>query len=61
VVANDQPAVRNLKSLYDRGGKLALGDALALEQEVFRSWTVDPAEVERRRAAVIARGRERNG
>ena len=61
IVANDQPAVRNLKSLYDRGSELAPGDALALEQEVFRTWRVDPAEVERRRSGIVARGREQAG
>jgi len=61
IAANDQRAVRNLKSLYDRGSLLAPGDALALEHEVFRSWKVDPAEVERRRSGIVARGREQAG
>lgn len=60
IVANDQRAVRNLKSLYDDGSKLTIGDALTLEQEVFQRWKVDPAEIERRRGATIARGRERS-
>lgn len=58
IAGNDQRAVQNLKSLYDRASKLTVGDGFALEQEVFRSWKVDPAEVERRRADVVARGRE---
>ena len=57
IAGNDQRSVRNLKSLYDRGSKLTAADAVALEQEVFRSWRVDPAEVERRRTAVVERGR----
>ena len=57
IAGNDPPAVRNLKRLYDRGSKLSVGDAIALEHEVFRSWRVDPAEIERRRAAVVERGR----
>jgi enoyl-CoA hydratase len=57
IVGNDQHAVRNLKELYDRGSKLSSGDALALEHERFRTYRVDPAEIERRRAAVIERGR----
>jgi enoyl-CoA hydratase len=57
IAGNDQPAVRNLKRLYDENVKLTGGDAIANEQRVFRSWNVDPAEVERRRAAVVARGR----
>jgi enoyl-CoA hydratase len=57
IVANDQRAVRNLKELYDRGAELSAGDALAFEHERFRTYRVDPAEIERRRAAVIERGR----
>jgi enoyl-CoA hydratase len=57
ISGNDPRAVRNLKRLYDENAKLAPGDAIANEQRVFRSWRVDPAEVERRRAAVVARGR----
>jgi enoyl-CoA hydratase len=57
IAGNDQHAVRNLKQLYDRGSKLSVGDALALEQERFRNFRVDPSEIERRRAAVVERGR----
>jgi enoyl-CoA hydratase len=57
IAGNDQQAVRNLKQLYDRGSKLSVGDAIALEQERFRTFRVDPAEIERRRAAVVERGR----
>ena len=57
IAGNDQHAVRNLKELYDRGSKLSVGDALALEQERFRNFRVDPSEIERRRAAVVERGR----
>jgi enoyl-CoA hydratase len=57
IAGNDQHAVRNLKQLYDRGSKLSVGDALALEQERFRNFSVDPVEIERRRAAVVERGR----
>jgi len=57
IAGNDQRSVRNLKSLYDRGSRLSVADAIALEQEIFRSWRVDPAEIERRRAGVVERGR----
>src|SRR5215204_5608751 len=57
IVGNDQQAVRNLKQLYDRGSKLTVGDAIALEQERFRNFRVDPSEIERRRSAVVERGR----
>ena len=56
IADNDQRAVRHLKRLYDRGAKLTVGDAIELEQDEFRKWKVDFAEVERRRAAVVARG-----
>jgi enoyl-CoA hydratase/carnithine racemase len=57
IAGNDQQAVRNLKQLYDRGSKLSVADAIALEQERFRNFRVDPSEVERRRATVVERGR----
>jgi enoyl-CoA hydratase len=57
IAGNDQRAVRNLKQLYDENARLSAGDAIANEQRVFRAWRVDPAEVEARRAAVVARGR----
>src|SRR2546423_1832625 len=58
IVGNDQHAVRNLKQLYDRGSKLSVGDAIALEQERFRNFRVDPSEIERRRTGVVERGRD---
>jgi enoyl-CoA hydratase len=57
ISGNDQRAVRNLKRLYDENQKLSGADAIANEQRLFRAWEVDPAEVERRRVAVVARGR----
>src|SRR5437763_5775142 len=57
IAGNDQQAVRNLKQLYDRGSKLSVGDAIALEQERFRNFRVDPSEIERRRTGVVERGR----
>jgi enoyl-CoA hydratase len=57
IVGNDQQAVRNLKELYDRGSKLNVGDAIALEHERFRNFRVDPSEIERRRSAIVERGR----
>ena len=49
--------MRHLKHLYDENARLPVGEALAHEQEVFRSYDVDFAEIERRRAAVVDRGR----
>jgi enoyl-CoA hydratase len=57
IAGNDQVAVRNLKQLYDRGSELSVGDAIALEQERFRNFRVDPSEIERRRNTVVERGR----
>ena len=57
VAGNDQVAVRNLKQLYDRGSKLSVGDAIELELERFRNFRVDPSKIERRRNAVVERGR----
>jgi len=57
IAGNDQQAVRNLKQLYDRGSKLSVGEAIALEQERFRNFRVDPSEIERRRTDVVERGR----
>jgi enoyl-CoA hydratase len=57
IAGNDQEAVRNLKQLYDRGSKVSVGEAIALEQERFRNFRVDPSEIERRRASIVERGR----
>jgi enoyl-CoA hydratase len=57
IVGNDPVTVRALKRSYDQGSRLTLADCHALEQEIFRSWRVEPAEVERRRAAIMERGR----
>jgi enoyl-CoA hydratase len=57
IAGNDPRAVRNLKHLYDDGAKLPVGEAWRLEQQLFRAWKVDPGEIERRRADVVARGR----
>ena len=57
ITGNDQQAVRNLKQLFDRGSKLSVGDAIALEQERFRNFRVDPSEIERCRTGIVERGR----
>ena len=57
IAGNDQEAVRNLKQLYDRGSKVSVGEAIALEQDRFRNFRVDPSEIERRRTTVVERGR----
>ncbi len=57
IVGNDQPAVRSLKRLYDANARVTVGEAIDQEQATFRSWRIDPAEIERRRAGIVERGR----
>jgi enoyl-CoA hydratase len=58
IVGNDQAAVRNLKKLYDANEKVTVGEGIDQEQEFFRAWRIDPAEIERRRAGIVERGRD---
>jgi enoyl-CoA hydratase len=57
IAANDGPTVRHLKALYDHNAALPVGEALDHEQAVFRDFRVDFDEIERRRAAIVDRGR----
>jgi enoyl-CoA hydratase len=57
IVGNDAPTVRHLKALYDHNARLAVGDALEHELEVFRTYEIDFAAIEQRRAGVVERGR----
>jgi enoyl-CoA hydratase len=57
VAANDGPTVRHLKRLYDDNARLPVGDGLAHEQDVFRTYRVDFAPIEQRRARIVERGR----
>jgi len=57
IAANDPRAVRHLKALYDENARMTVADALDHERAVFKAYVVDFAEVERRRAAVVERGR----
>jgi enoyl-CoA hydratase len=61
IAGNDQAAVRALKRLYDENAKLTGADAIANELRTFKGWRFDPAEVERRRAGVVDRGRDQQG
>lgn len=58
IVGNDQAAVRNLKKLYDANEKVTVGAGIDQEQEYFRAWRIDPAEIERRRSGIVERGRD---
>jgi enoyl-CoA hydratase len=57
IAGNDQRAVRRLKRNYDLAARGTLGDALALEQEEFRTWQVSFDDVAARREAIVERGR----
>jgi enoyl-CoA hydratase len=63
IVSNDQRAVRRVNQTYDEGWLLAGRGAWDLEAEVASAWTTgfDPAQVEARRAAIMARGRGQLG
>ncbi len=58
IAGNDQAAVRSLKKLYDANAKVTVGQGIDQEQECFRAWRIDPAEIERRRTAIVERGRD---
>ena len=55
--ATTRPSVRNLKKLYDANAKVTVGAGIDQEQEYFRAWKIDPAEIERRRTGIVERGR----
>lgn len=59
IVSCDQDAVRANKRIYDAGSRLAAGEAIAFELEVFRSRRLDAATIEARRGAIVERGRNR--
>lgn len=60
IVSNDQRAVRTIFNTYDQGSLVNAGEAWRIESRVSREWQgagVDAAEVERRRQAIVDRGR----
>lgn len=57
VAANDRHVVRRLKRNYDLGAAGTLAEALRIELDDFRSWTLSPEEVARRREGILERGR----
>lgn len=65
ISSNDRDGVRRMLRTYREGQELTPSERWELEASVARSWTasgaVDPAEVERRRATVIGRGRSQVG
>jgi enoyl-CoA hydratase len=60
IAGNDQRAVRALLDEYKRVTAVAVADGLEIEAELARNWQgqdFDPADVERRRQAILERGR----
>jgi enoyl-CoA hydratase len=60
----DQLAVRRMLSTYDESSLTTVAEAWAIEDRVSRSWEgsgFDPAEIEKRRAGIMARGRTQTG
>ena len=64
IVSNDQAGVRRMLATYEEGTRGTADEAWALEARVAREWAtaaLDPAEVERRRQGILARGRDQLG
>ena len=60
IASNDANGVATILASYKESALTTAGEGLLIEQRVARTWrerSFDPAEVERRRAGVIARGR----
>jgi enoyl-CoA hydratase len=64
MVGNDRKGVRTLLDSYRRIEAEATGPGLAIEAETSQAWragSFDPAEVEKRRAGIMDRGRAQTG
>ena len=64
IAGNDQPGVRRMLETYRATTGTTIDDAWTVEARMAREWqgrSFDPAEVERRRAAIMARGRTQTG
>ncbi len=61
IIGNDQRGVRQIRKTYDAVTAGTVGDGWDVERRDSRDWQrtagFDPAEVERRRLAIVARGR----
>ncbi|MDY7100278.1 MAG: enoyl-CoA hydratase [Actinomycetota bacterium] len=61
IIGNDQPGVRQVLATYAATADVAVGEAWEVERSMARAWSsrgFDPAEVEKRREKIMARGRE---
>jgi enoyl-CoA hydratase len=60
IIGNDQDGVRRMLATYDGVSATTAAEGLEIEAQVAAEWRnrrFDPAEVERRRAAIMVRGR----
>ena len=58
VASNDQALVRAMKALYDANGQVTVAEGFQNEQRAFVAHTVSAEEIAKRRAGVVARGRD---
>jgi enoyl-CoA hydratase len=61
IIGNDQPGVRRMLETYAATTGTTVDDGWQVERRMATEWqarSFDPAEVERRRAAIMERGRE---
>jgi len=61
IIGNDQPGVRRMKETYAATTGTTVDDGWVVERRMSREWQArgfDPAEVERRRTAIMERGRK---
>jgi enoyl-CoA hydratase len=60
IVSNDQAGVRRILQTYQEGSLVTAAEAWKIETQASLAWRpggIDPADIERRRQAVVARGR----
>jgi len=60
IASNDAGTLATLLGTYEAGSRATVAEAWEIEARAFRSWQrdqMDPAEIERRRARVVERGR----
>jgi enoyl-CoA hydratase len=63
IISNDQAGVRQLRATYAEIAESTGADGWEIERRDAKAWrkrTFDPAEVERRRAGIVERGRSQN-
>lgn len=64
IASTDQTAMRQVLATYAAGAQVTVGDAWLVESDAAAAWQgrgLDPAEIERRRQAVVDRGRGQLG